>query len=203
MTARSSKRGRRRTSSAAPPMPVPARSSPACWRRADSLDPVAARLPCGPTAISSIVIPPRRGRLWLGSARRGKTESRTRSSRGEGAVAVRGQACEPTTSTSLPPMTPLPHLGEALSLNARLYPDRPGARDLSRAMTFRQWDERACRLANGLLGLGLAKGDRVAILAYNCVEWLEIYAATAKAGLVMVPVNFRLLGDDIAYIVEN
>ncbi len=100
-------------------------------------------------------------------------------------------------------MTPLPHLGEVLSLNARLYPDRPGARDLSRAMTFRQWDERACRLANALLGLGLAKGDRVAILAYNCVEWLEIYAATAKAGLVMVPVNFRLLGDDIAYIVEN
>jgi fatty-acyl-CoA synthase len=100
-------------------------------------------------------------------------------------------------------MTPLPHMGEALSLNARLYPDRPGARDLSRSMTFRQWEERSCRLANALLGLGLAKGDRVATLAYNCVEWLEIYAATAKAGLIMVPVNFRLLGNDIAYIVEN
>ena len=94
-------------------------------------------------------------------------------------------------------------MGEALSLNARLYPDRPGARDLSRSMTFGQWDARSCRLANALLGLGLAKGDRVAILAYNCVEWLEIYAATAKAGLIMVPVNFRLLGADIAYIVEN
>ena len=100
-------------------------------------------------------------------------------------------------------MTPLPHMGEALSLNAHLYPDRPGARDRARSMTFRQWDERACRLANALAGLGLAKGDRVAILAYNCVEWLEIYASTAKAGLVMVPVNFRLLGSDIAYIVEN
>ena len=100
-------------------------------------------------------------------------------------------------------MTPLLHMGEALSLNARLYPDKPGARDLSRAMTFRQWDERARRLANALLGLGLAKGDRVAILAYNCVEWLEIYAATANAGLVMVPINFRLLGGDIQYIVEN
>src|SRR5215831_15872097 len=100
-------------------------------------------------------------------------------------------------------MTPLLHLGEALRFNARLFPDRRGARDLSRALTFAQWDRRACRLANALLGLGLAKGDRIAILAYNCLEWLEIYAATAKAGLVMVPINFRLLADDVAYIVEN
>ena len=70
-------------------------------------------------------------------------------------------------------------------------------------MTFRQWNERACRLANALLGLGLAKGDRVAILAYNCVEWMEIYVALAKAGLVAVPINFRLVGREIAYIVEH
>jgi acyl-CoA synthetase (AMP-forming)/AMP-acid ligase II len=54
-----------------------------------------------------------------------------------------------------------------------------------------------------LLGLGLAKGDRVAVLAYNCVEWLEIYAATAKAGLIVVPINFRLTGSEARYIVEN
>ena len=100
-------------------------------------------------------------------------------------------------------MAHLPHLGDALALNARLYPDRIGARDLDRAMTFRQWNQRACRLANALLGLGLAKGDRVAVLAYNRVEWLEIYSAVAKAGLVAVPVNFRLLGPEIAYIVDN
>jgi acyl-CoA synthetase (AMP-forming)/AMP-acid ligase II len=70
-------------------------------------------------------------------------------------------------------------------------------------MTFREWNARSCRLANALLGLGLAKGDRVAVLAYNCVEWLEIYAATAKAGLVAVPVNFRLVAEEIRYIVEN
>ena len=70
-------------------------------------------------------------------------------------------------------------------------------------MTFRQWNDRSCRLANALLGLGLAKGDRVAVLAYNCVEWLEIYAATAKAGLVAVPVNFRLIAPEIRYIVDD
>jgi fatty-acyl-CoA synthase len=100
-------------------------------------------------------------------------------------------------------MGPLLTMGEALGVNARLYPDKPGACDLSRSMTFREWNERACRLANALLGLGLAKGDRVAMLAYNCVEWLEFYAATAKAGLVAVPINFRLVGSEIQYIVDD
>ena len=94
-------------------------------------------------------------------------------------------------------------LGQMLTVHARLLGDRVGARDLSRAMTFRQWNERACRLANALLGLGLVKGDRVAILAYNCVEWAEIYAATAKAGLVAVPINFRLVGPEVRFIAEN
>jgi fatty-acyl-CoA synthase len=93
--------------------------------------------------------------------------------------------------------------GQTLSLNAHLFGDRIGASDLERTMTFRQWNERSCRLANALIGLGLAKGDRVAVLAYNCVEWLEIYAATAKAGLIAVPVNFRLVGPEVRYIVEN
>ena len=71
-------------------------------------------------------------------------------------------------------MTELLTLGQMLSVHARLSPDKTGARDLERAMTFREWNSRACRLANALLGLGLAKGDRVAILAYNRVEWAEI-----------------------------
>jgi len=95
------------------------------------------------------------------------------------------------------------HLGQMLSVHARLTPGRIGARDLERSMTFAQWNRRSCQLANGLLGLGLTKGDRVAILAYNCVEWAEIYAATAKSGLVAVPINFRLVGAEVQYIIEN
>src|SRR5271166_2083512 len=90
-----------------------------------------------------------------------------------------------------------------LSVHARLCPDRVGARDLERSMTFSQWNARACRLANGLLGLGLSQGDRVAVLAYNAVEWVEIYVAAAKAGLVAVPLNFRLVGPEICYIVDD
>jgi fatty-acyl-CoA synthase len=95
------------------------------------------------------------------------------------------------------------NLGQTLTAHARLSPDRIGARDLERSMTFRQWNARACRLANALLGLGLSQGDRVAILAYNTVEWAEIYAAAAKARLVVVPLNFRLVGNEIRYIVDD
>jgi acyl-CoA synthetase (AMP-forming)/AMP-acid ligase II len=100
-------------------------------------------------------------------------------------------------------MSQLLHLGDVISRNARLFPNRLGARDLARSVTFRQWNERSCRLANALLGLGLDRGDRVAILAYNCVEWLEIYSAISKAGLVAVPINFRLVGPEIRYIVND
>ncbi len=94
-------------------------------------------------------------------------------------------------------------LGQMLTAHARLHPSRMGARDLERSLTFLQWNSRACRLANGLLGLGLKKGDRVAVLAYNAVEWVEIYIAAAKAGLVAVPLNFRLVGPEIRYIVDD
>lgn len=93
--------------------------------------------------------------------------------------------------------------GQMLAVHARLRPDGIGLRDLDRALTFKQWNARACQLAHALVGLGLKKGDRVAVLAYNCIEWGEIYAATAKSGLVAVPINFRLVGREIRYIAED
>ncbi len=100
-------------------------------------------------------------------------------------------------------MTPLLTVADIVATHARLSPDRIGARDSRRALTFAQWNERASRIANALLGLGLGKGDRVAVLAYNCVEWMEIYVALARAGLVAVPINFRLVAAEIEYIVTH
>ena len=100
-------------------------------------------------------------------------------------------------------MNELAHMGDVLAMHARLHPDKIGARDLEREMSFRTWNARATRLANALLGIGLSKGDRICVLAYNCVEWLEIYAAVAIAGLVVVPINFRFVGPEIRYIVGN
>ncbi len=100
-------------------------------------------------------------------------------------------------------MSALLTLAESVAAHARTQPHKIGVRDSKRALTYAQWDERASRLANALLGLGLVKGDRVALLAYNTIEWLEIYAALARAGLVAVPMNFRLAGPEIAYIVAQ
>jgi acyl-CoA synthetase (AMP-forming)/AMP-acid ligase II len=94
-------------------------------------------------------------------------------------------------------------VADEIATQARLQPDKIGARDSRRALSFRQWDERASRLANALLGLGLTKGDRVALLAYNCVEWMELYVALARAGLVAVPINFRLVGPEIQFIAQH
>jgi fatty-acyl-CoA synthase len=94
-------------------------------------------------------------------------------------------------------------VADAVAGHARLRPHKIGARDSRRALTFAQWHERASRLASGLLGLGLVKGDRVALLAYNCVEWMELYVALARAGLVAVPINFRLTAPEIAYIAAH
>ena len=72
--------------------------------------------------------------------------------------------------------------GQMLDTHARLRPNALGARDLERSLTYSNWNDRASRLANALIGIGLTKGDRVAVLAYNRLEWVEIFAAAAKAG---------------------
>lgn len=100
-------------------------------------------------------------------------------------------------------MNALLTIGQTLTAQARLQPKRIGARDLERAMTFEDWNARACRLANALLSLGLTKGERIAVLAYNRLEWAEIYAAVAKAGLVAVPINFRLTGPEATFIAAD
>ena len=94
-------------------------------------------------------------------------------------------------------------IGQMLSTQARLKPGRLAARDLERSITYAGWNTRACRLANALLGLGLIRGDRVAVLAYNRLEWAEIYAAVAKAGLIAVPINFRLTAPEVQFILED
>ena len=100
-------------------------------------------------------------------------------------------------------MNCLMNISDAVATHARLTPHKIGARDSSRTLTFADWHARATQLANGLLALGLNKGDRVALLAYNRVEWMEMYAGLARAGLVAVPLNFRLMTAEIDYILDH
>ncbi|GAB3184104.1 class I adenylate-forming enzyme family protein [Hydrogenophaga aquatica] len=96
-----------------------------------------------------------------------------------------------------------PTFADAVATHARLRPQKLAVRDSRRRLTYAEWDARSTRLACALRGRGLAKGDRVGVVAYNCLEWMELYAGLGRAGLVVVPLNFRLSGPEMAYILEH
>ena len=69
-------------------------------------------------------------------------------------------------------------------------------------ITWREFDEKANRFANFLLSRGYKKGDKIAILLMNCLEWLPIYFGVLKSGCMAVPLNFRYTADEIKYCLE-
>lgn len=73
------------------------------------------------------------------------------------------------------------------------------AGEYRREMTWRVFDEKANRMANLLLKRGIKKGEKVAILLMNCLEWLPIYFGILKAGAIAVPMNFRYTAEEIKY----
>jgi len=95
------------------------------------------------------------------------------------------------------------NLGRIFSVNAKKWPAATALKDARRSFTWKEAEARCNRLAHALLGLGLQKGDKVACLLENRIEIVELYVAAAKVGLVVVPVNFRLVAPEVKYIVEN
>lgn len=117
---------------------------------------------------------------------------------------------------------------EFLERNARLYPDEVALVELNpeekdtrrttwkeyelirptgftayrREITWSVFDEKANRFANLLISRGIQKGDKVAILMYNCLEWLPIYFGVLKSGAIAVPFNFRYDAEEILYCAE-
>ncbi len=71
-----------------------------------------------------------------------------------------------------------------------------------REITWNVFDEKANRFANMLLRRGIKRGDKVAILMVNCLEWLPIYFGILKIGALAVPLNFRYSSDEILYCVN-
>ncbi len=71
-----------------------------------------------------------------------------------------------------------------------------------REITWSVFNEKANRFANMLLSRGVGKGDKVAILMYNCLEWLPIYFGVLKTGAIAVPFNFRYDAEEIVYCAE-
>jgi acyl-CoA synthetase (AMP-forming)/AMP-acid ligase II len=69
-------------------------------------------------------------------------------------------------------------------------------------ITWQVFNEKANRVANMLIAGGIEKGDRVAILMFNCLEWLPIYFGILKTGAIAVPFNFRYTSNEISYCAD-
>jgi acyl-CoA synthetase (AMP-forming)/AMP-acid ligase II len=86
---------------------------------------------------------------------------------------------------------------------ARHQPDNDAVIFEERRYSYSEFDKRTDRMGNALIKAGVAKGDKVAQLLFNCSELLEAYLAVCKIGAVNVPLNFRLTGPDIFYQLDN
>ena len=97
-----------------------------------------------------------------------------------------------------------PHMMEAAKITWKEYaliqpnPEESGRREL----TWLEFDKKANRFANLLLSRGIKKGDKVAILLMNCLEWLPIYFGILKTGALAVPLNYRYTANEIKYCLE-
>ncbi len=94
-------------------------------------------------------------------------------------------------------------IGELVAKNARKYPEKFALKMGDHSLTYSQWNLRVNKLANSFSEAGIRHGDKVALLLYNSIEFMDCCYALAKLGAVSVPVNFRLVGSEIAYVVDN
>ena len=95
------------------------------------------------------------------------------------------------------------NLGQNLKINAKKFPNTVMLKDSQRSFTYPETNRRVNKLAHSLLSLGLTKGDKVAVLLENSIEIVEVFLATAKTGIIIVPINFRLVSAEVEYIVAN
>mgnify|MGYP001826821913 FL=1 len=102
-------------------------------------------------------------------------------------------------------MNPGFNIGDSLSTRAYLNPNKEAVFDVEKhqRFTFTQLNDRANQCNAALKSLGLQHGDRVALLAYNGHEFLESFFGPAKSGLVLMPLNWRLTADELAFILKD
>jgi fatty-acyl-CoA synthase/long-chain acyl-CoA synthetase len=94
-------------------------------------------------------------------------------------------------------------MADQLARHARANGDRVAFKFGTIQRTYREFDERVSRLASALRDRGVGGGDRVAVLGLNTLEVLESYFASTRLGAICVPVNFRLVAGEIAYVLQD
>lgn len=94
-------------------------------------------------------------------------------------------------------------MGDQLARHARTIGERVAFRFEGRSRTYAELDERVSRLAGALRKRGVSRGDRIAVLGLNTLEVIETFFASGRLGAVCVPVNFRLVADEIGYVLTD
>ncbi len=119
-------------------------------------------------------------------------------------MAERGPRCAKLAGVGgIEPQTGAAEHGREISAVARLTPNRRAIASEHGDLTFAELDRDAERLAGYLQNAGLAAGDVVALLCTNRPEWIVTQQAALRSGLRLVPVNWHLKGDDIAYVIAD
>jgi long-chain acyl-CoA synthetase len=91
---------------------------------------------------------------------------------------------------------------EILEFNAKQYPGKAAFIFGDQRYTFFEVNQRVNSIIHALSKMGVKEGDHVGILAYNCPQYYEAFALS-KAGLVCVPLNFRSVGRELVYLINN
>jgi fatty-acyl-CoA synthase len=94
-------------------------------------------------------------------------------------------------------------MSDQLARHARKTPDVPALRFDGKGRSYAELDQRVTRLARALQQRGVGPGDRIAVLALNGMETWEAYLAGVRLGAIVVPVNFRLVADEVAYVLTD
>ena len=94
-------------------------------------------------------------------------------------------------------------LHDLINRNARLYGSNTALVFGDQRVTHAQYAGRTARLAAGLAAVGVGQWDRLAILAPNCLEYVDLLGAAAQLGAIVVPINWRLSAEEVAYVIED
>src|SRR5258708_5133791 len=95
------------------------------------------------------------------------------------------------------------YVPDILSVYSASQPDKPALIQADRVVTYAGYNERANRAGNAFSGLGVSADQRIAIQAFNSIEGFEISSGLRKIEVVAVPINFRLRGEELAYVVND
>ncbi len=91
-------------------------------------------------------------------------------------------------------------LFDIIERNARLYSDRLAFAFAGERLTHAEYAAGVTRLAGGLARAGIEVGDRIAVVSQNNLEFVELYGAVARLGAILVPINWRLSPEEVAYV---